>query len=74
MMRIAVDHAWSRRPGAHFLLLLAADAQVMRCRYDHLMPTPQAEWPPYFGRDGAEQICLMVLKVSRDSRSDAESA
>jgi hypothetical protein len=29
-----------------FLLLLAADAQVMRRRYDHLMPTPQAEWPP----------------------------
>jgi cation transport ATPase len=25
-----------------FLLLLAADAQVMRGRCDHLMPTPQA--------------------------------
>ena len=61
---------------ARFILLLPADAQVMRCRYDHRIKGADAAsgMAAMLQETTQNRFCLMVLKVSRDSRSEAESA
>jgi hypothetical protein len=59
-----------------FILLPSAVAYAMRCRCDHRIKHADAAsgMAAMLQEKAQNRFCLMVLKVSRDSRSEAESA